>query len=229
MRRTLRLVGIALIVLCWVGAAQAAEKKIGLGLKLGYHNFVRYNPTDDPDGDGVLEDGEIDQSIDAGAFDGFAVEGDFEYRFHPNFVLGGGVQWYGANVIVDGVTDENRVKGDIALSITALTITPKIVLPIKFVNLYTGGGLGLYWRVLGSSYEYTDRFGNDTSESNADSQGTLGYHAMVGAEFFVLNWIGIVLEDRFAFVHFKGQDPKTDLDDNDAGGNSVFLGTRFHF
>ncbi len=229
MRRIIRLTVLMLVVLLASATAGAAEKNFGLGLKVGYHNFVRYDPTDDPDGDGVLEDGEIDRSIDSGAFDGFTIEGDFEYRFHPNFILGGALQWYGANVAVDGITDANRVRGDIALSITALTVTPKFVLPLKMVDLYTGGGLGLYWRVLGSSYDYTDQYGSDRTESNADSQGTIGYHAMIGAEIMVRNWIGIVFEDRFAFVHFKGQDPKTDLDDNDAGGNTIFLGTRFHF
>lgn len=225
---TLPTVCLILALLVAVPAA-AQEKKFGLGIKIGYHNFVRYDPTDDADGDGVLEDGEIDRTIDSGAFDGFTFETDFEYRFSPNFVLGGGLQWYGANVTVDGITDENRVKGDIALGVTAITVTPRLVLPLRIVHLYTGAGLGLYWRVLSSSYSYTDRFGNDTSEGNADSQGTLGYHAMLGMEIFIRNWIGLVMEDRFAFVHFKGQDPKTDLDDNDAGGNSVFLGTRFHF
>jgi Outer membrane protein beta-barrel domain len=229
MRRLLPLLLCALVWLALAGPAAAQDKNFGLGLKIGYHNFIRYNPTDDPDGDGVLEDGEIDQSIDSGAFDGFTIEGDFEYRFHPHFTLGGGIQWYGANATVDGIADGARVEGDIALSIIAITITPRIVMPISIVSLYTGGGIGLYWRVLGSSWNYTDIYGNNTSDSNADSQGSLGYHALIGAEIFLKPWIGLVLEDRFAFVRFKGQDPKTDLDDNDAGGNTVFIGTRFHF
>ncbi|NLH50685.1 MAG: outer membrane beta-barrel protein [Myxococcales bacterium] len=228
--RKLALVVSALLLVGLTGAlASAAEKNFGLGVKLGYHNFVRYNPTDDPDGDGALEDGEIDYAIDSGAFDGFTFETDFEYKFSPHFALGGGLQWYGANVNVDAVADQSRVQGDIAMSITGLTVTPKFILPVNIVNLYTGAGLGLYWRVMGSSYKVTDQYGNHTSESNADSQGALGYHALLGLEISVRDWIGIVLEDRFAFVHFKGQDPETDLDDSDAGGNTVFLGTRFHF
>jgi hypothetical protein len=226
-RRTL---AAAIVLLLGLAAtAHAQEKNFGVGLKLGYHNFVRYTPPATPDKDNALEDGEVDTAIDSGAFDGLTIEGDFEYRFHPNFVLGGGLQWYGARVNVNALTDENYVRGDIALSITAITITPRVVLPISIVNLYTGAGIGLYWRVLGSSYTITDPQRHETSQSNADSQGQIGYHAMLGAEVLVRDWIGIVLEDRFAFVHFKGQDPLTNLDDTDEGGNSVFLGTRFHF
>jgi hypothetical protein len=229
MRRPTTALVCFLLIGLLAGPVAAAEKNFGLGVKLGYHNFIRYTPTDDPDGDGVLEDGEIDYAIDSGAFDGFTPELDFEYRFHPYFTLGGAVQWYGANIDVTAAAEEGLVKGEIALSVLALTVTPRLVLPVSIVRLYTGAGLGLYWRIMGSAYTYTDQFGNKTSESYADSQGAIGYHAMLGLEILVRDWVGIVLEDRFAFVHFKGQDPLSDLDDVDAGGNSLFLGARFHF
>jgi hypothetical protein len=58
---------------CWyVGVGRAG--KIGLGAKVGYHNFIRYSQVDDPDNDGVLEDGEIDYAIDSGAFNGVTIE-----------------------------------------------------------------------------------------------------------------------------------------------------------
>jgi len=224
------LVAVGVVLSLWLAVpAGAAEKRFGAGLKLGYHNFIRYSDSDDPDGDGVLEDGEIDDSIDSGAFDGFTIAADFEYRFFPNFILGAGVQWYGASVNVDARADDNRVEGDVNLSVTSLTVTPRFVLSIGIVHLYTGGGLGLYWRMINSTWEYTDALGNSHAESNADSQGAVGLHAVVGLEIYPVNWIGIVLEDNFAFAHFKGQDPKTNLDDSDAGGNSLLLGTRFHF
>lgn len=229
MRRCTRIAVCAAVVLCMTGAAGAAEKNFGVGLKLGYHNFIRYSDADDPDGDGVLDDGEIDRTIDSGAFDGFTMAADFQYRFIPNFVLGGGLQWYGAGVNVDATVDDNRVDGDINLSVTSLTVTPRFVLPVGIVHLYTGAGLGLYWRMINSTWEYTDALGNSHAESNSDSQGAVGLHALVGLEIFPVDWIGIVLEDNFAFAHFKGTDPKTDLDDSDAGGNSLLLGTRFHF
>lgn len=229
MRRLTIAFTVCVVALSLATAARAAEKNYGAGLKIGYHNFVRYNTTDDPDGDGVLEDGEIDRSIDSGAFDGFTIEGDFEYRFYPNFVLGAGLQWYGGAVDVNATADGGRAVGDISLDVIGITVTPRFVLPVGLARLYTGAGLGLYWRTLNSNWTITDRVGNETTENNADSQAAVGYHAMLGVEFMVRNWIGIVLEDRFAFVHFKGYDSETDVDDNDAGGNSLFVGTRFHF
>ncbi|MHA1568516.1 MAG: outer membrane beta-barrel protein [Alphaproteobacteria bacterium] len=226
--RTFAAIGVVVLVLLLAVPALAEPNPFGLGFKIGYHNFIRYTPTDDADNDGVLEDGEIDYAIDSGAFDGVTVEADFEYRFHPNFVLGGGVQWYGASVDVDAIAEGNRVRGDIDVSVTALTITPRLVLPLDWVHLYTGAGLGLYWRIIDTSFTIEGQDAT-TGENNVDSKGAIGYHAMVGVEFFVKRWLGIVLEDRFAFVHFKGQDPTTDLDDADFGGNSAFLGARFHF
>ncbi len=220
---------VVFAVLLLAVPAGAQEKNFGVGLMLGYHNFVRYSPTDNPDGDGILEDGEIDNAVDSGAFDGFTIEADFEYRFLPYFVLGGGLQWYGANVTVDAIAETNRVQGDYSLSVLGMTVTPRLVLPISWVRLYTGAGIGLYWRILNTSFDIMNADDVTTSENNAESAGAIGYHAMLGAEFLIYSWLGIALEDRFAFVHFKGNDPTTDLDDGDYGGNSILLGSRFHF
>lgn len=219
---------IGLVLFALAVPAQADRNKFGLAAKIGYHNFVRYTPVDDPNNDGVLDDGEIDYAIDSGAFDGFTMELEFGYRFSPNFALCGGMQWYGASATVDAFPEFRRVKGDLDVSVTALTITPRLVLPLSFMDLYTGAGLGLYWRAINTSFTIE---GQDATEStsNTDSRTTLGYHAVIGIEFAVTDWVGILLEDRFAFVHFKGQDPITDLDDSDFGGNSAFLGARFHF
>ncbi|HPQ70299.1 MAG TPA: outer membrane beta-barrel protein [bacterium] len=226
--RTVAWIGVMALVLLLCSSALAEQGKIGLGAKVGYHNFIRYSQVDDPDNDGVLEDGEIDYAIDSGAFDGVTVETDFEYAFSPHFTLGGALQWYGTSVAVDAVAERCRVKGDYTISVTNLTITPRFVLPLDFVRLYTGAGLGLYWRIVNTDFTI---YGQDatTSQSNTDSGATIGYHAMLGAEIAALDWLGIVLEDRFAFAHFKGGDPTTDLDDADYGGNSAFLGARFHF
>jgi len=227
--RGVAIIGVMCILVFLPLSAQAEEKNFGLGIKLGYHNFVRYSPTDDPNNNGVLEDGEIDNAVDSGAFDGFTVEADVEYRFFPNFILGGGVQWYGADVVVDALAENERVMGDIVMSVTNLTITPRFVLPLGRVSLYTGAGLGLYWRVVTTQFTIEDIKQKESTESSSQSDASIGYHAMLGAEIFIYDWIGLVLEDRFAFAHFKGQDPTTNLDDSDNGGNSAFLGTRFHF
>jgi len=226
--RTIAWIGVVCVVLLALAGPAQAAKNFGLGVKIGYHNFVRYQPVDDPDNDGVLEDGEIDYAIDSGAFDGVTIEADFEYRFNPYFILGGGLQWYGADVEVDSIAERTRVRGDYQLSVVALTVTPKVVLPLDIVDLYTGGGMGIYWRAINTSFTLEGQ-SSTNSENNVDSAGAIGFHAVVGAEFPIKDWIGFVLEDRFAFVHFKGQDPTTDLDDSDAGGNSAFAGARFHF
>jgi opacity protein-like surface antigen len=220
---------VALLVFALAANARAEEKNFGVGLMVGYHNFVRYEAVAGPNSNGILDDGEIDRAVGSGAFNGFTIEGDFEYRFFPYFELGGALQWYGADASVDTITEKNRVRGNFTVSVTALTITPRLVLPLDPVRLYTGAGIGLYWRVMDTSFSVLGENDVTTSENNTDSSGQIGYHVMVGAEFIVTPWLGVTLEDRFAFVHFRGQDPVTNLDDGDFGGNSVLIGTRFHF
>lgn len=88
--------------------------------------------------------------------------------------------------------------------------------------------VALYWRIVNADFSI---YGEDAtiSQANTDRGAAIGCHALLDAKIPELDWLGIVPEDRFAFAHFKGSNPTTDLNDADYGGNSAFPGTRFHF
>lgn len=94
----------------------------------------------------------------------------------------------------------------------------KLILPLDRVELYAGGGLGIYstsLRVKDSSFR-SER--NDTD---------IGYQGLLGADFFLSRNVSIGLEYRKFKLH-------ADLDPTipskiDAGGDFLFATVRGHF
>jgi opacity protein-like surface antigen len=220
---------VALIVgalILGVGPAFALENS--LAIKIGYHHFLFPGEDSKPDGDGVLEDGEFDGSIDTAAFNGWTVEGEYDMGFHELFSLGLSIQWYGGTSKWVGVTENATVKGDMMLSLTNFLVTPKLHLPLGPVDLHTGAGVGIYWLIENFAFEVQSTDGGENI-TIAESANRLGYHIQIGCEYKIRDWAGLIIEDRFAFAKFYGSDPSTNFDELEAGGNSFFLGARFHF
>jgi opacity protein-like surface antigen len=221
---------IAILILIFLGMSSTGLLAEGhsAAIKIGYHHFLFPGEDTRPDGDGVLEDGEFDGSIDTASFNGWTFEGEYDYRFHPVFSLACSLQWYGGTSKWVGHADQATVRGDMMMSFTGFLVTPKLHLPVGPVDLHTGAGVGVYWLLQDFTFkiEEPDQAYNQTI---SDSRSRLGYHLQIGFEYKIRDWVGVLIEDRFAFVRFYGSDPTTNFDELDAGGNSFFLGTRFSF
>jgi opacity protein-like surface antigen len=94
----------------------------------------------------------------------------------------------------------------------------KFILPLGRVELYAGGGLGLYTTSL--------RVKESSFRSERDDTG-VGYQALAGADFFVSRSVSVGLEYRKFKLH-------ADLEPTipgkiDAGGDFLFATVRGHF
>jgi opacity protein-like surface antigen len=94
----------------------------------------------------------------------------------------------------------------------------KFILPLDRVELYVGGGLGVYNTSL--------RVHNSSFQSERDDTH-VGYQGLVGADFFVSRYVSVGIEYRKVKLN-------TDLEPTipgkiDAGGDFLFATVRGHF
>lgn len=219
---------LVLLGILLVPAISMAAGNSALSIKVGYHHFLFPGEDARPDGDGVLEDGEFDGSIDTAAFNGWTFEGEYDHRFASIFSTAFSIQWYGGSSSWAGYSDGAYIRGDMMMSITSFLVTPKLNLSIDKINFYTGAGLGVYWLMEDFTFKIEDAE-RSYNQHIGDSRSRLGYHIQLGFEYYFRPWVSFLIEDRFAFVRFYGNDPSTNFDELEAGGNSFFLGTRFNF
>ena len=89
------------------------------------------------------------------------------------------------------------------LSALPLTLSARAILPLPYVNIHAGGGVGAYYKMAGG-----------TTELPADhSEFSLGYHAGAGIEFPASNGLSLLLDAKYVFVNqgkFKSYDIKHD-------------------
>jgi len=226
--RKIILITILFLSLSGAGSIALAAEDSALAVKIGYHHFLFPGEDTRPDGDGVLEDGEFDGSIDTSAFNGWTFEGEYDYRFVSLFSLAFSLQWYGGSSSWAGYADGAYIRGDMMMSLTNFLITPKLNLSIGPVNLHTGAGIGVYWLMQDFTFKIDDG-DKSFNEHIGESKSRLGYHIQLGFEYYLKPWISMLVEERFAFARFYGSDPSTNFDEIEAGGNSFFLGVRFNF
>ena len=220
------------IAACWslafVPEARADLEPNSFTARFGYHNFMGASRDQRPDGDGLLEDGEVDHAIRAGDLNGLSGDIEYQRRLHDLFSIGISTGLYGGRARFSTTAEDSYVRGHWEVLVWPVLLTPRLHLRLDPVDLYTGAGLGLYFLRSDFQMEVDSREGNYT-RSSMDYRSTLGWHLLLGIEWrFHRGW-GVLLEDRFAFAHFKGGRGETDLDDFDAGGNNLFLGVRWHF
>jgi opacity protein-like surface antigen len=199
-----------------------------LSVRVGYHNFVGVGRDQWPDNDGVLEDGELDYAVHADDLNGLACDLEYARRFHDVFSLALSAGVYGGRSSFVTTAEKADVSGSWTVLVFPLLLTPRFHLRLDPVDLYTGGGAGIYFVRTDFRLRVDDGTGG-RNRTASDVRSRLGWHVLVGLEWrFHRSW-GVVIEDRFAFVHVKGGSRETDIDDFDAGGNHVFLGARWHF
>lgn len=208
--------------------ALAYQPPNSLGARLGYHHFLGSVSQRGPDNDGVLEDNEVDFAIQTENLNGFAGELEYFRRFGEYFSLGLSAGLYGGEVSFDDEVENFPVRGHWKLLVVPVLITTRFHLPLDPVDLYTGGGLGLYFLHMDFRRKADTSQGTDVIESSG-MKTRPGFHLLLGVEWFVQERWSLVLEDHFAFAPAKGEIDSTDVDDLNAGGNVLSLGVRWHF
>lgn len=87
------------------------------------------------------------------------------------------------------------------LSALPLTVSARAILPLSMVDLFAGGGAGVYYKMAGG-----------LTELPADhSEFSLGYHVNAGIEVPTSNGLSLLLDCKYAFVNqgkFKSYDIK---------------------
>lgn len=84
---------------------------------------------------------------------------------------------------------ENGAAGFI--STIPLTISARAILPLQYINFYTGGGVGTYFKMAGGTTEIP----SDHSEFST------GYHANAGIEFTASPTLSLLLEGKYVSVN----------------------------
>jgi opacity protein-like surface antigen len=199
-----------------------------LGVRLGYHNFVGVGRGQWPDNDGLLEDGEFDYDVHPEDLDGVSCDVEYARRFHDVFSLALSAGVYGGRSSFATTAEKARVSGSWSVLVFPVLLTPRFHLRLDPIDLYTGGGVGIYF--LRTDFRLRVDDGAVARNERADEvRSKVGWHVLLGLEWrFHRSW-SVLIEDRFAFVHVKGGSRETDVDDFDAGGNQLFLGARWHF
>jgi opacity protein-like surface antigen len=138
------------------------------------------------------------------------------YRLSPNIALEiDGLSSYQRLDTPPGVSSSNTRS---RLTSTGVGGVVKFILPMDRVELYAGGGAGIYGTSL---WVKNSQFDSEADDTN------VGYQGMIGADYYVSRSFSIGLEYR----KFK---LKADLDPQipgkiDAGGDFLFATFRGHF
>ena len=99
------------------------------------------------------------------------------------------------------------------ISALPVTVSARAILPLQYVNVYAGGGIGVYYKML--QLELHDpHLGTGMTELPADqSEFSFGYHAGAGIEIPTTNGLSLLLDCKYVFVNqgkFKSYDIKHD-------------------
>lgn len=117
-------------------------------------------------------------------------------RFHPNFALEGGIGY-----IHDGHRSEHRSDD---LRGYPLTLTAIGIYPLENVDLFAGGGIGVYFMSFDGQVNNVNAHGKDT---------VFGGHLLLGANLDVWSPVFVGIEGKYLFLEqaqFDGQE--LDLD-----------------
>lgn len=110
---------------------------------------------------------------------GTGIDAVFSYRPSPYAAIDTALGYYRAERGADGF-----------LSAIPLTVTVRGILPLSSINLYAGGGGGVYYKMAGG-----------LTELPADhSEFRLGYHGNAGIEFPASNNLSLLLDYRYVVV-----------------------------
>lgn len=109
------------------------------------------------------------------------------------------------------------------LSAVPLTLSARAILPLAFINIYGGGGVGAYYKMAQLDLSDPKR----STELTADrSEISFGYHANAGIEFSSSSGVSLLFEYRHLIVN---QDDFKVYDDIKHGGDFYYGGFSLNF
>lgn len=159
------------------------------------------------------------QSSDYFAFGGFG------WQPHPNFVLEVEMPFFGqrydtpANIVAPPA---GTVDGRVEVNTFGLSVGPKFVAPLGRVELFVGGGYGVYrsrFRATGTSFGFP-------AELTRDDTGG-GGHVKAGLDFYLTRSISLGLEYRRLWLEADfGSASRGAID---IGGNFYYVTVRGRF
>ena len=162
---------------------------------------------------GYWEDSNSQLQNQKGQYGGFLSGG---YRLSPNIALE--IDGLFSSQKIDRLTTIPVTSGNTYLQSGGLGGVVKFILPLNRVELYAGGGAGVYTTQLhaqGSSY---DAWQNDTN---------IGYQALLGADYFISRNFSVGLEYRI--FKLEADFSPTIPGKIDVGGDFLFATVRGHF
>ncbi|MFZ5863884.1 MAG: hypothetical protein ACOYXR_13710 [Nitrospirota bacterium] len=207
---------IAVAVGCAVlgGHAAAAraelERPSSLAFKLGYHMYPnsQYFDSLERAGAGGAQD-----------FRGLSLE-LFDYTY----------QWpsrWGLNVSLGGLYYQKFTPSQTAqhaIFVQTMTVTPTFRLSgsdaVGTWLVYCGVGVGRYGA--------TTRFDFLPGDATEFHNYTLGYHALIGAEYRFNEQVGFLVEEKFSRARIRFG-PELDRMELDVGGHNILVGTKIYF
>ena len=207
---------LALALLVAGPAGAAIERPHSLAFKTGYHVYPASSYLD------------LSQASDLGGTSEFRGQSlelfDYTYQWRPRWGLN--VSWFSGYYQKYTPREDNQQ----SLFTHYATITP--IYSIRGTGLvgewtvYAGAGMGWYGLVLRFD------FGTTSQEVN---NNTLGYQAIIGAEYRVSEQVGFLIEEKYARARMGFGRDFTETDRElraariDLGGHNLLVGVRIHF
>lgn len=210
-----RWLGALALGLLVAGPAAAVERPHALAFKTGYHAYPASSYLD------------FTQEIGAGGTSEFRGQSlelfDYTYQWRPRWGLN--FSWF------SGYYQKYTPAEDFQHSLVTAYTTVTPIYSIRGTGLvgewtvYAGAGVGWYGLVL--------RLDSGT-ESTEVNNHTLGYQALIGAEYRYSEQVGFLLEEKYArarvgFGRDLGSDPTSRALRIDLGGHNLLVGVRIHF
>lgn len=109
------------------------------------------------------------------------------------------------------------------ISALPLTVSARAILPLPYINVYAGGGVGAYYKML--QLNPHDPPAGITELSADKSEFSFGYHANTGIEFSASSGVSLLLDGKYVYVDqgkFKSDDVKH-------GGTFLYGGFALNF
>ena len=206
---------LALGLLVVSPAMAAVERPHSLAFKTGYHVYPASSYLD------------FSQRFGLGGTSEFRGQSlelfDYTYQWEPRWGLN--FSWFSG--YYQKYTPAENLQQSLVTAYT--TITP--IYSIRGTGLvgawtvYAGAGVGWYSLVL--------RFDSGTGSTEINNN-TLGYQALIGAEYRYSEQVGFLLEGKYArarlgFGRDLGSDPTSRALRIDLGGQNLLVGVRIHF
>ena len=162
---------------------------------------------------GFWEESNAQLQNHSGQFGGFFSGG---YRATPNIAIE--IDGLSSYQRFDTPTSVSSSNGRARLTSSGVGGVVKFILPLDRIELYAGGGVGVYNTVL--------RVKDNPFKSEEDDTD-VGYQGLIGADYFVTRNFSVGLEYRRLKLDAK-LDP-TIAEKIDAGGDFLFVTFRGHF